>query len=55
MTLDTDYVLEPDGADTVLKLSRIAVGAMNEEDAAGIHQYCDVANFEAALRKFLEE
>jgi DNA-binding transcriptional ArsR family regulator/uncharacterized protein YndB with AHSA1/START domain len=55
VTLDTDYVLEPDGAETVLKVSRIAVGAMSEQDAAGIHQYGDIANFEAALRKFLEE
>jgi hypothetical protein len=31
----------------------VAVGAMTAEEAAGIGKYGDVANFEAALRKFL--
>ena len=53
--LDTEYELQQDGAETVLRVSKVAVGPITEEQAAGIHRYGDVANFEAALRKFVEE
>jgi DNA-binding transcriptional ArsR family regulator len=55
VTLDTDYLFEQDGDETVLKISRVAVGAMTAEEAAGIRQYGDVANFEDALRRFVEQ
>jgi DNA-binding transcriptional ArsR family regulator/uncharacterized protein YndB with AHSA1/START domain len=53
-TLDTEYVLEEDGDATVLKVSKVAVGPMTDEQARGIHKYGDIANFEDALRKAVE-
>jgi uncharacterized protein YndB with AHSA1/START domain len=52
--LDTEYALEEDGAETVLRVSKVAVGPMTEADAAGINRYGDIKNFEAALRAQVE-
>jgi DNA-binding transcriptional ArsR family regulator len=52
--LDTEYALEPDGDDTILRVSKVAVGPMSPEEAAGIRKYGDIANFEAALRGVVE-
>jgi uncharacterized protein YndB with AHSA1/START domain len=53
--LDTEYALEEDGPETVLKVSKVAVGPISEAQAAGISRYGDLRNFEAALRRFVEE
>jgi DNA-binding transcriptional ArsR family regulator/uncharacterized protein YndB with AHSA1/START domain len=53
--LDTQYELVEDGAETVLKVSKVAVGPMTDEQANGIHRYGDIANFEAALRAAVED
>lgn len=52
--LDTEYELERDGNETILRVHKVAVGPMTEQDAAGIHRRGDLANFEADLRKFIE-
>jgi DNA-binding transcriptional ArsR family regulator/uncharacterized protein YndB with AHSA1/START domain len=51
---DTEYKFEREGEETVLKVSRVVVGPMTEQEAAGIKQYGDVAMFEDALRKVVE-
>ena len=51
---DTEYKFEQEGEETVLKVSRVVVGPMTEQEAAGIKQYGDVALFEDALRKVVE-
>jgi DNA-binding transcriptional ArsR family regulator/uncharacterized protein YndB with AHSA1/START domain len=53
--LDTEFAIERDGDYTVLKVSKVAVGPIDEAQAAGIHRYGDLMNFEEALRKFVEE
>lgn len=53
--LDTEFAIEQDGDYTVLKVSKVAVGPIDEAQAAGIHRYGDLMNFEEALRKFVEE
>jgi DNA-binding transcriptional ArsR family regulator len=53
--LDSDYVLESDGDGTVVKMSKVAVGPMTEEEAASIVTYGDLARFEEPLRKLVEE
>lgn len=52
--LDTEYALEQQGEETLLKVSKVAVGPINEAQAAGIHRYGDLKNFEDALRRFVE-
>jgi hypothetical protein len=52
--LDTENAIEQDGTETLLKVSKVAVGPITEEQARGIHRYGDIANFEAALRRFVE-
>jgi DNA-binding transcriptional ArsR family regulator len=52
--LDTSYELEAAGDETVLKVSKVAVGPMTEEEAAGVRTYGDLANFEADLRRVIE-
>jgi hypothetical protein len=53
--LDTELAIEQDGDYTVLKVSKVAAGPIDEAQAAGIHRYGDLMNFEEALRKFVEE
>jgi DNA-binding transcriptional ArsR family regulator len=53
--LDSDYVLEEDGDETVLRMSKVAVGPMTEEEAASITTYGDLARFEEPLRHLIEE
>src|SRR5215213_2686834 len=53
--IDTDLALEQDGSDTVLKVSKVAVGPITEAQAAGITRYGDLMNFEEALRRFIEQ
>jgi DNA-binding transcriptional ArsR family regulator/uncharacterized protein YndB with AHSA1/START domain len=52
--LDTEYALEEAGKETILKVSKVAVGPMTEEEARGIHKYGDIKNFEDALRAAVE-
>ena len=52
--LDTEYTLEPDGDETILLVSKVAVGPFTDEEAAGINKYGDLARFEDALRHLIE-
>jgi len=52
--LDSEYELVADGDETILKATRVAVGPITDEEAAGIHRYGDLANFESALRAVIE-
>jgi DNA-binding transcriptional ArsR family regulator len=52
--LDREYEISADGDFAVLKSSRVAVGPISEQQAAGIHKYGDIARFEEALRKVIE-
>jgi DNA-binding transcriptional ArsR family regulator/uncharacterized protein YndB with AHSA1/START domain len=51
---DTEYKFEREGEETVLKISRVVVGPMTEQEAAGISKYGNIAGFEDALRKVVE-
>ena len=53
--LDSAYVLESDGEETVLQATKVAVGPMTDEQAAGIRTYGDLDRFADALRKVVEQ
>ncbi len=52
--LDTDYQLEPDGDETILSMSKVAVGPMTEDEAESVMTYGDIGRFEAAIRTLVE-
>ena len=52
--LDTEYTLEESGDETIVRVSKVAVGPFTDEDAAGISKYGDLARFEDALRRVIE-
>ena len=52
--LDTVYTFAPDGDETILHVTKVAVGAMTEDEAASIRTYGDIANFADALRALVE-
>jgi DNA-binding transcriptional ArsR family regulator len=48
--LDSSYELEADGDETVLRVSKVAVGPITDDEAASIQKYGDIARFAEALR-----
>jgi DNA-binding transcriptional ArsR family regulator len=52
--LDTVYSIEPEGAGSILRVSKVAAGPMSAEEAAGVSTYGDLARFEGALRAVIE-
>jgi DNA-binding transcriptional ArsR family regulator len=52
--LDSEYVLDQEGDDTVLKMTKVAVGPMTDEEAASIRTYGDISLFAEALRSVVE-
>jgi uncharacterized protein YndB with AHSA1/START domain len=52
--LDSEYTLEADGEETVLRVSKVAVGPISDEEAASITTYGDVARFAEPLRALVE-
>jgi hypothetical protein len=52
--LDTEYEIDVDGDEVILRVLKVAVGPLTAEEAAGIHRYGDIANFEDALRAAIE-
>jgi DNA-binding transcriptional ArsR family regulator len=52
--LDTEYEIEPNGDETVLRMSKVAVGPMTDEQAGSIRTYGDIGRFDDALRKVVE-
>jgi hypothetical protein len=53
-TSDTTYRVDADGSEAVLRVSKVAVGPMTEEEAEGVRTFGDLARFEAALRTVIE-
>ena len=52
--LDTTYELEDDDPETVLRVSKVAVGPLTEEEAASIGKYGNLERFADALRSLVE-
>lgn len=52
--LDSAYDLEVDGAETILRVTKVAVGPLTGDEAASIERYGNIARFEDALRAVVE-
>ncbi len=52
--MDTSYALTADGDETVLAVSRVAVGPFTDEEVSGIETYGDIGKFEEAIRAAVE-
>ena len=52
--LDSAYELEAVGDETVLRVSKVAVGPITDEEAASIKRYGDISRFADALRAVVE-
>jgi DNA-binding transcriptional ArsR family regulator len=49
--LDTDYQLAEEPGAVVVRVTKVAVGPMSEEDAAGIGEYGDISGYAQAIEK----
>jgi DNA-binding transcriptional ArsR family regulator len=54
VSLDTTTTVEPDGDGSILRVSKVAVGPLTDEEAKGITTYGDLRQFEEPLRKWVE-
>ena len=54
-TLDTSYELSPDGSAVVVRVSKVAVGPLSDEEAAGIAEYGDISSYAGAIEKLANE
>lgn len=52
--LDTIYEFRPDGDESVLHMTKVAIGPMTAEEAASIRTYGDISNFADAIRAVAE-
>jgi DNA-binding transcriptional ArsR family regulator len=52
--LDSDYEMEADGDEVVVRMSKVATGPMTEAEAASIRVYGDMNRFADALRRVVE-
>jgi len=52
--LDTEYEIVAEDGGAVLRMSKVAVGPMTDEEAASIHRHGDIRHFEDALRLVIE-
>jgi uncharacterized protein YndB with AHSA1/START domain len=52
--LDTEYTIEQHGEETVLSMSKVAVGPMTEEEASGVQRFGDISRFAEPLRLVVE-
>jgi DNA-binding transcriptional ArsR family regulator len=52
--LDTEYEIVAEDGGAVLRMSKVAVGPMTDEEAASIHRHGDIRHFEDALRRVIE-
>ncbi|HEX5630759.1 MAG TPA: metalloregulator ArsR/SmtB family transcription factor [Acidimicrobiia bacterium] len=52
--LDTETTITDDGDGTLLKVSKVAVGPLTDDEARGIRMYGGLENFETALRAWIE-
>jgi len=53
--LDTQYDIEAEGDETVLRMSKVAVGPMSEDEVGSIRTYGDISRFADALRNLVED
>ena len=49
--LDTDYQLAEEPGAVVVRVTKVAVGPISEEDAAGIGEYGDISGYAQAIEK----
>ena len=49
--MDTDYKLTEEPGAVVVRVTKVAVGPMTEEDAAGIGEYGDISGYAEAIEK----
>ena len=54
VSLHTTTTVTPEGDGSVLKVSKVAVGPLTEDEAKGIQKYGGLNNFEDALRAWIE-
>ena len=54
VTLDTETTIEADGAETVLKQTKVAVGPLTDDEVKGSQMYGGLDNFEEPLRTWIE-
>jgi uncharacterized protein YndB with AHSA1/START domain/DNA-binding transcriptional ArsR family regulator len=52
--MDTLTTIEPDGAGSILRMSRVVVGPITDEQADGIQLHGDLRRFEGAIRAVVE-
>lgn len=54
VSLDTSTTVEPDGDGAILRVSKVAVGPLTDDEAKGITTYGDLRQFEQPLRDWVE-
>lgn len=54
VVIDSEFEFIADGAETILRMSKVAVGPMTEDEAASIGTYGDLNRFADALRAVVE-
>lgn len=54
VSLDTTTTVEADGDETILRVTKVAVGPLTDEEAKGISTYGDLRHFEQPLRAWIE-
>lgn len=52
--MDTRYEIEETGSGSVLRMARVVVGPMSDEDLRGVRKFGDIANFADGLRALIE-
>jgi hypothetical protein len=52
--LDTQYDLDADGEETILRMSKVAGGPMTDDEAASVATHGDISRFADALRAVIE-
>ena len=54
-TLDSSYELTPNGSGVVVRMSKVAVGPLSDEEAAGIAEYGDISGYAGVIEKLANE
>jgi DNA-binding transcriptional ArsR family regulator/uncharacterized protein YndB with AHSA1/START domain len=52
--MDTRYEIEDGDGGSVLRMGRVIVGPLSDDDISGIHRFGDLANFADGLRALIE-
>jgi len=51
---DSEYEIEADGEESILRMTKVVTGPMNDDEAASIHTYGDLTMFADAIRAHVE-